>query len=101
VADRQWRACDLGDDGTQIKAADYLKVGQSNVGVPSPDWHFAETGDYNGDGKSDLLWRTDNGRLPFGKWMACRSARLTTLSLDPPMWERLVPIGISFNISTI
>ena len=27
-----------------------------------PDWQIAEaTGDYNGDGRSDILWRNDNG----------------------------------------
>jgi hypothetical protein len=50
-------------NGIQIKAADYLKLGQANVGVPSPDWHFAGTSDYNGDGKNDLLWHTDSGAL--------------------------------------
>ena len=25
------------------------------------DWHIAKTGDYNGDGKSDILWRNDAG----------------------------------------
>jgi len=50
-------------NGTQIKAADYIKLGQTNVGVPAHDWHFAATGDYNGDGKSDLLWHTDSGAL--------------------------------------
>jgi hypothetical protein len=26
-------------------------------------WHVADTGDYNGDGRSDILWRNDNGSL--------------------------------------
>jgi hypothetical protein len=26
-------------------------------------WHIAGTGDFNGDGISDLLWRNDNGRV--------------------------------------
>jgi Ca2+-binding RTX toxin-like protein len=25
------------------------------------DWHIAGTGDFNGDGRSDILWRNDNG----------------------------------------
>ena len=50
-------------DGTQIKAADYTKIGSSNVGTPGPDWHIAGTGDFDGDGKGDLLWRTDSGIL--------------------------------------
>jgi len=50
-------------NGTQIKQADYIKAGSANVGVPAPDWHFAGTSDYDGDGKNDLLWRTDDGHL--------------------------------------
>ena len=29
-------------------------------------WHVVGTGDFNGDGKSDLLWRNDNGAM--GTW---------------------------------
>jgi Ca2+-binding RTX toxin-like protein len=50
-------------NGTQIKAADYIKMGSANVGAPGSDWHIVDTGDFNGDGKSDLLWRTDSGAL--------------------------------------
>lgn len=27
------------------------------------DWHVAGTGDFNGDGKVDILWRNDDGRV--------------------------------------
>jgi len=30
---------------------------------PGTAWHIAGTGDFNGDGKSDILWRNDNGVL--------------------------------------
>ena len=26
-------------------------------------WHIVRTGDYNGDGKSDILWQNDDGHL--------------------------------------
>ena len=29
----------------------------------STDWQFAGIGDFNGDGKDDILWRNDDGRL--------------------------------------
>jgi hypothetical protein len=31
-------------------------------GIPT-SWHVADTGDYNGDGRSDILWRNDDGGL--------------------------------------
>ena len=27
------------------------------------DWHVVGTGDFNGDGRDDILWRNDNGQL--------------------------------------
>ena len=50
-------------NGTQIKAADYTKLGSSVVGAPGGDWHIIGSGDFDGDGKADLLWRTDGGQL--------------------------------------
>ena len=50
-------------NGNQIQSADYVKIGQTNVGAPGSDWHVVGTGDYNGDGKSDILWRTDAGKV--------------------------------------
>ena len=27
------------------------------------DWHIEGTGDYNGDGNDDIVWRNDNGTV--------------------------------------
>jgi hypothetical protein len=36
---------------------------QQLVGAnPGPSWHILGAGDYNGDGKSDILWQSDSGR---------------------------------------
>ena len=32
------------------------------------NWHIAGTGDYNGDGREDILWRSDSGAL--SDWLA-------------------------------
>jgi len=50
-------------DGAHVKSADYIKLGPLNVGAPSASWHIVGSGDFDGDGKSDLLWRTDSGNL--------------------------------------
>ncbi len=34
----------------------------------SNDWHVVGTGDFNGDGRDDILWRSDSGQ--FGDWLA-------------------------------
>ncbi|HKH28490.1 MAG TPA: hypothetical protein VKA61_09170, partial [Sphingomicrobium sp.] len=31
-------------------------------------WQVVETGDYNGDGRDDILWRNSNGA--FTNWLA-------------------------------
>ena len=28
---------------------------------PGPDWQIKDTGDFNGDGKSDILWQGQDG----------------------------------------
>ena len=33
------------------------------VGNPGTSWHVIGTGDFNGDGKSDILWQNDNGAV--------------------------------------
>ncbi len=39
----------------------------SNPGVA---WHIKEVGNFNGDGKADILWQHD-GAIPwFGSWTA-------------------------------
>jgi hypothetical protein len=32
-------------------------IGTASLGNPGPDWHIFGTGDYNNDGKSDILWQ--------------------------------------------
>jgi hypothetical protein len=49
--------------GTQIKAADHTKLGSTIVGTPGTDWHIAAIGDFDGDGRGDLLWRTAGDAL--------------------------------------
>ncbi len=36
-------------------------VQKVNVGTMSSQWTIAQTGDYNGDGKSDILWIDTSG----------------------------------------
>jgi serralysin len=38
-------------------------VGNNTFLQVSNDWHIAGTRDFNGDGKSDILWRNDSGTV--------------------------------------
>ena len=56
-------------------------------------WFVAETGDFNGDGKSDILWRSGSNGTPAGVaaiWFMngatiSQSAQLGDVSY--PFWE--------------
>lgn len=41
------------------------------------DWHVSGIGDFNGDGRSDILWRNDSGTI--ADWLG------TTLAVSPAM----------------
>jgi hypothetical protein len=48
-------------------------VASANVPV---DWHVAGTGDFNGDGRADILWRNDNGTTT--DWFGTGTGGFTT-----------------------
>jgi V8-like Glu-specific endopeptidase len=47
----------------QIKSMNGASVSDSQTVsyIPSQDWSIMGTGDFDGDGRSDILWRNDNG----------------------------------------
>jgi serralysin len=67
-----WRT----DDGTIVVQTAHPGFGltgrgfmpnvESSVQVPT-DWHIVGTGDFNGDGYDDILWRHDSGLI--GNWL--------------------------------
>ena len=38
-----------------------VSVGAVGPFNPGPTWHIEGIGDFNGDGKSDIIWQGDNG----------------------------------------
>jgi serralysin len=61
-------------------------LGQANGGFVTNDanalssaptnWHVADVGDYNGDGRDDILWRSDSGQL--SDWLGTASGGFVT-----------------------
>ena len=35
---------------------------QTDIGNPGTVWHVKAAGDFNGDGKADVVWQNDNGQ---------------------------------------
>jgi hypothetical protein len=56
----------------------------------STDWHITATGDFNGDGRTDILWRNDNGQL--SDWLANANGGFTpndsnAFTTVPTVWQ--------------
>ena len=49
-------------NGSQVTASQQITLGGS-AAAPDSSWSVAGIGDFNGDGKSDILWRNTNGSL--------------------------------------
>ena len=100
--DAQWKVVGVGDfnaDGQDDLAwqhagngavATWLLNGSTVIGSPSftPDrwtdlnWKVAGVGDFNGDGKSDLLWR-HSGTGEVGTWLMNGLSRIIYSPLSP------------------
>ena len=56
---------------------------------PGPSWQIKDTGDFNGDGKSDILWQNDDGTPAI--WLMNGSTVLSNSAAGPfnpgPTWH--------------
>jgi hypothetical protein len=51
-------------DSTVVDVPDAPLLANPNFNLnPGLDWHVAGVGDFNGDGRDDILWRSDNGAV--------------------------------------
>ncbi len=70
-------------DGNQIKFADFVRLGGAAVGTPGPDWHVVRAADQDGDGRADILWRTDSGALAVWKMDGSHIAAADFIKMGP------------------
>ena len=87
-------------DGTQVKAADYTKLGSTTVGLPGSDWHIVGAADYDGNGKSDLLWRTDSGALAVWEMNGTRITFADYVKIESANVAARAAIGTSSSTTT-
>ena len=63
----------------------------ANAAAPVPTaWHVAGVGDFNGDGRDDILWRNDDGQL--SNWLGTASGgfapnNATSAAVVPTAWQ--------------
>ena len=55
----------------------------TTVGSVGADWHAAGTGDFNGDGKADVLWENSKGQVAMWQMNGDHIASNTTVGSAP------------------
>jgi hypothetical protein len=58
----------------------------ADLGLVPQSWTIAVTGDFNGDGKSDLLWRNTSGDTAVWFMNGTAVASTTSLGNVPIAW---------------
>ena len=67
---------------------------QGNTITPDATWKIVEVGDFDGDGKSDILWRNDNGAM--AEWLMNGSQ--VTASVTPASQGNAVSPDASWSV---
>jgi hypothetical protein len=62
----------------------------NSIQLVTTTWHIANVGDFNGDGRTDILWRSDGGQV--SDWLGTASGAFTSndanaLTTAPSGWD--------------
>jgi hypothetical protein len=71
-------------DSTTIGSADNVSIGGA---VPDSSWSVAGVGDFNGDGKADVLWRNTAGTVVDWTMNGSQVASEHTIATVDPSWQ--------------
>jgi probable HAF family extracellular repeat protein len=97
-ADMLWRqssgALALWQMNDASVAGSNLITWQGNAITPDASWKVVEIGDFDGDGKSDILWRNDSGAM--AEWLMNGSQ--VTASVTPSSQGNPVSPGAGWNV---
>jgi len=67
-------------NGTNVIAA-------ASLGNPGPGWHIMGVGDYNHDGKSDILWQNSSGAVAVWEMKGTNAIATTIIANPGPTWH--------------
>ena len=71
-------------------------IGGGGLANPGPTWHIKATGDFNGDGKSDILWQNDDGTPAIWEMSGTTLIGGAGLANPGPTWHTIGTDGMRF-----
>jgi ELWxxDGT repeat protein len=73
----------------EMNGTSLIPGGSTTVGPnPGPDWKVVGSGDFSGDGDSDILWQNANGQVGIWEMNGTNMIDAAVVGLDPgPSWK--------------
>jgi hypothetical protein len=65
------------------------RIGGGSLGNPGASWHALRAGDYNGDGRSDILFQNASGEVDVWLTSGTNVLSSTSLSNPGPSWHAI------------